>query len=148
MSTYSDKLKDPRWQRKRLEIMDRDGWKCRNCGDEKSTLHVHHWFYDGEPWEINSKFLSTLCEKCHEHAEAVIAAVKPFQYVGDMMKLTCMAYFNSGPKNPTYCISDNDDLLAFVFTEESEKQARNDAVLLRMAQYLEEVAEKCKYEQQ
>ena len=24
--SYSDKLKDPRWQRKRLEIFERDNW--------------------------------------------------------------------------------------------------------------------------
>ena len=26
MSDYAHKLKDPRWQKKRLEIMDRDGF--------------------------------------------------------------------------------------------------------------------------
>jgi hypothetical protein len=25
---YSDKLKDPRWQKKRLQIMERDNWCC------------------------------------------------------------------------------------------------------------------------
>ena len=29
MSDYVEKLKDPRWQRKRLEIMQRDGFRCR-----------------------------------------------------------------------------------------------------------------------
>lgn len=43
--TYKEKLKDPRWQKKRLEIFDRDGWKCVECGDKDSTLNVHHIFY-------------------------------------------------------------------------------------------------------
>lgn len=68
MKTYSEKLKDPRWQRKRLEIMQRDGFKCRNCDDDKSTLHVHHWEYSGEPWEANDDDMMTYCDKCHEMA--------------------------------------------------------------------------------
>ena len=65
---YSEKLKDPRWQKLRLHIFERDEWKCRECGDEKSTLCIHHRLYrDGcEPWEYEDKDLVTLCENCHE----------------------------------------------------------------------------------
>jgi len=31
MSTYAEKLKHPLWQRKRLEILNRDGFKCAQC---------------------------------------------------------------------------------------------------------------------
>lgn len=65
--TYSERLKDPRWQRKRLEVMQRDGFKCRDCGSETETLHVHHCHYErGAPWETNSVFMLTLCDKCHK----------------------------------------------------------------------------------
>jgi|WetSurMetagenome_2_1015567.scaffolds.fasta_scaffold161764_2 hypothetical protein len=65
---YYEKLKDPRWQKKRLEILERDEWSCRNCGDHETTLHVHHIFYlpKNDPWEISNGFLITLCEKCHK----------------------------------------------------------------------------------
>lgn len=63
--TYSEKLKDPRWQKKRLEVMSRDEFKCRLCWDDKTTLHVHHTKYNGEPWEADSDCLVTLCEHCH-----------------------------------------------------------------------------------
>lgn len=63
--TYSEKLKDPRWQKKRLEIMDRDEWQCQFCLDKESTLNVHHLEYNGNPWEANSDQLVTLCEDCH-----------------------------------------------------------------------------------
>jgi len=43
--SYQEKLKDPRWQKKRLEILQRDGWKCKWCGEEKQTLHIHHLKY-------------------------------------------------------------------------------------------------------
>lgn len=63
---YSDKLKDPRWQRKRLEIFQRDGFKCVVCKNDTITLHVHHKRYNGKnPWDINNEFLVTVCEICH-----------------------------------------------------------------------------------
>ena len=63
--TYAEKLRDPRWQRKRLEVMQRDGFTCRDCGSTTETLHVHHCWYAKEPWEISDAYLLTLCEECH-----------------------------------------------------------------------------------
>lgn len=65
--TYAEKLKDPRWQKKRLEIMKRDGWKCRYCESSDKSLVVHHVVYENnhEPWEYDDWKLLTLCEDCH-----------------------------------------------------------------------------------
>ena len=65
--TYAELLKDPRWQKKRLVILERDGWKCRFCGEAKEALSVHHCFYYStyKPWEYPDKSLITLCESCH-----------------------------------------------------------------------------------
>jgi hypothetical protein len=65
---YYEKLRDPRWQRKRLEIMQRDKFQCRECKSESSTLNVHHFWYDkgAEPWEYDNGVLITLCEGCHK----------------------------------------------------------------------------------
>lgn len=65
---YIDKLKDPRWQKKRLEVMQRDKFECQRCGDTESTLNIHHKYYEKgkEPWEYESESLITLCESCHE----------------------------------------------------------------------------------
>lgn len=65
MSSYAEKLKDPRWQRVRLKIFERDCWRCRACGAEDKTLHVHHEAYRGEPWDAPEEALKTLCEDCH-----------------------------------------------------------------------------------
>lgn len=43
--TYLEKLKDPRWQRKRLEALNAAGFGCSVCGDAESPLHVHHRAY-------------------------------------------------------------------------------------------------------
>lgn len=66
--SYAELLKDPRWQRKRLQILERDGWKCTSCEAENVTLHVNHRRYakSGNPWEVGDADLETLCEKCHE----------------------------------------------------------------------------------
>ncbi len=64
---YTEKLKDPRWQKKRLEILDRDNWACCNCSHTDYPLNVHHITYipNLEPWDYPNKLLTTLCEKCH-----------------------------------------------------------------------------------
>lgn len=71
MSTYSEKLKDPRWQRKRLEILNRDDFTCRGCGSKEKTLHVHHMYYlkGAEPWEYHNNSLFTYCFECHDNIE-------------------------------------------------------------------------------
>lgn len=69
---YAKKLKDPRWQKKRLEIMQRDGFKCAECDDTTTTLHVHHKYYRAQtdPWDYPAAALVTLCENCHEDVTA------------------------------------------------------------------------------
>jgi hypothetical protein len=71
MSNYSELLRDPRWQKKRLEIMQRDEFSCQNCGDGESILNVHHKYYVSgkKPWEYDNVSLITLCEDCHECEE-------------------------------------------------------------------------------
>lgn len=67
MTTYSEKLKDPRWQKKRLEIFERDNFCCMMCYDDTNTLNVHHIRYEGSnPWDTDNKYLITLCQDCHK----------------------------------------------------------------------------------
>lgn len=70
--TYVEKLKDPRWQKMRLQILERDDFTCLWCGDFESTLHVHHGYYRSgcDPWEYDPSTLHTLCERCHEYWDA------------------------------------------------------------------------------
>jgi len=72
-TSYAEKLKDPRWQKKRIEILERDKWVCQNCGDDSTTLHVttlhvHHTCYKAHinPWDYKEELLITLCENCHK----------------------------------------------------------------------------------
>ena len=70
-TTYAEKLRDPRWQKMRLEVMDRDEFACQRCGAKHKTLNVHHMFYQKgkDPWEYDPDFLLTLCEGCHANVE-------------------------------------------------------------------------------
>jgi hypothetical protein len=76
-SGYWAKLKDPRWQKKRLEVMEYNDFACEHCGDAESTLNVHHKAYKkkADPWEYSIDELACLCETCHEEAHRVMAMV-------------------------------------------------------------------------
>lgn len=60
-------LKSPLWQKKRLEIMQRDNFSCRSCGCKDKMLHVHHLYYvkGKNPWDYPNDAFLTLCEECH-----------------------------------------------------------------------------------
>lgn len=68
--TYAAKLKDPRWQKKRLESLQAAEWACAMCGDSSETLHVHHKQYISgrDPWEYDLDQLAVLCETCHSES--------------------------------------------------------------------------------
>lgn len=63
---YRSLLNDERWKQRRLEIMRRDGFRCRRCG-ASGKLNVHHrWYLHGrKPWSYSDRCLVTLCEQCH-----------------------------------------------------------------------------------
>lgn len=64
---YAGKLRDPRWQKKRLQILERDRWACQLCLSTKSMLVIHHTAYTVEdPWDEGDDHLITLCHDCHQ----------------------------------------------------------------------------------
>jgi hypothetical protein len=102
VATYSDKLKDPRWQKKRLEIFDRDKWTCKVCCDTKNTLAVHHKRYinGNDPWDYDNEDLITVCDLCHSIIE------------------NCKSYPNYAmEKLRAYCIVDGEEAVVFYIYE-------------------------------
>ena len=65
---YSEQYKHPNWQKKRLEILNRDNFTCQKCGDKETTLHIHHLIYynNRKVWDYKNSDLVTLCKDCHE----------------------------------------------------------------------------------
>jgi Zn finger protein HypA/HybF involved in hydrogenase expression len=70
MTTYAEKLRDPRWQRLRLEVMQRAKFKCENCWDSETNLQIHHPAYKigANPWDYDKSELLCYCEECHKAA--------------------------------------------------------------------------------
>lgn len=66
--SYIELLKDPRWQKKRLEVFQRSNFACEWCEATDKTLHVHHKAYrkGAMPWEYDIDQLECVCESCHE----------------------------------------------------------------------------------
>lgn len=91
--TYAEQLKHPKWQKRRLEILNRARFECENCGDKDNTLHVHHRIYrkSAMAWDYSDEELAALCEACHEAetlARAELAEWLAFFDVVDIQALT------------------------------------------------------------
>lgn len=80
MRDYAELLLDPRWQRRRLEVFDRDGWACLRCKNKLVTLHAHHEYCDDalnfyplylNPWEYPLETIKTLCDDCHRERHEI-----------------------------------------------------------------------------
>ncbi len=71
-SDFFELYKHPLWQKKRLEIMERDGFQCVECGSNDTILNVHHSYYrrGAKPWEYDDDDLHTLCATCHKNRES------------------------------------------------------------------------------
>jgi hypothetical protein len=91
MSNYWQKLQDPKWQKKRLEAMQRVEFCCELCGDSESMLQVHHkeYFKGREPWDYELNQLAVLCGNCHENHHSG----------NDALKQICSILPMDGPNN-------------------------------------------------
>lgn len=114
MSSYTEKFNDPRWQKKRLKIFERDCFSCSLCGESGSTLSVHHGFYEFgmDPWDYPDGSLHTVCQACHEQADdarrllraligslllesqlQIVYAMQAMEFVSDVEKLVLITRF-------------------------------------------------------
>ena len=59
-SAYALKLKDPRWQKKKGELLAAAEFTCASCESKEKTLHAHHNYY---------ACFAVLCEDCHKIAD-------------------------------------------------------------------------------
>lgn len=82
---YSELLRHPKWQMKRLEILKRDKATCKLCRDKETELHVHHkqYTYGKNPWEYDNSILITLCKHCH----GVVEYAKEKQHWMEVVKI-------------------------------------------------------------
>jgi hypothetical protein len=130
--SYAEKLKDPRWQKKRLEIMQRDGFKCLACGDTETSLQVHHKKYVSgkEPWEYLNSDLITLCEHCHYELERITSFREELRLPYGNIRI-CKSYggtfrkmYVSFPGYLFHAIYDSTDREIFSWVMEAEKTGK------------------------
>ena len=78
---YIEKLRDPRWQKLRLQKLEAAGWACQWCGSTGKNLQIEHGYYARglEPWEYPPESLWVLCGDCHESTEAAKASMATLQ---------------------------------------------------------------------
>jgi hypothetical protein len=71
----------PNWQKKRLEILERDNFTCTQCGATEETLNVHHSHYvrGRKIWEYENCTLITFCDECHKAKHSDIKAIDPMK---------------------------------------------------------------------
>ena len=53
------------WQRVRLIVLSRDGWRCVRCG-RAGRLEVHHKRHVAQGGDEQPENLETLCLDCHK----------------------------------------------------------------------------------
>lgn len=95
-SAYSEKLKDPRWQKLRLEIFQRDGFACRICGATDKTLNAHHSYYEKGVegiWDYDHRSIVTLCEDCHSEEHEYL-----YQAKDSLIQQACIMGFPTSEK--------------------------------------------------
>jgi hypothetical protein len=65
---YWELLKDPRWLKRRDQIITLFGRVCWQCKATEGAMHVHHRYYISKrlPWDYPDVALRVLCEECHQ----------------------------------------------------------------------------------
>lgn len=106
--TYSEKLKDTRWQKKRLEVFEEARWRCEECLKHfpKEGLQVHHITYltGVEPWNHPLDILMCLCAECHKTRQKAeqqffckVAQVIRHKSVEELMEMPVWYMFETKP---------------------------------------------------
>lgn len=127
---YEDLLKDPRWQKRRLEIMQRDNFTCQHCGNglnDGISLNVHHIRYRRNlmPWEYDDTDLTTLCEKCHKEEHSAKTKANRNLYKVGKGKLV---FFRNLLKEERLT-PDDKIILSYVLTHETANNKRLSEIL-------------------
>ena len=75
MSRRHQAIPSSRWAALRREVLERDGWRCRECG-KAGRLEVHHLEPLHKGGSNDAVNLTTLCRGCHiaAHRRVVDAA--------------------------------------------------------------------------
>lgn len=92
-NNYTEQYNSPKWQKKRLEILELHNFKCDECDNkEEKQLHVHHRFYlkDRKVWEYDNDVFQVLCEthhtKVHENKHKIMELNEHYFHIINFIK--------------------------------------------------------------
>jgi 5-methylcytosine-specific restriction endonuclease McrA len=128
MKTYSDKLKDPRWQKKRLEILERDSFTCKMCKDKETELHIHHLKYGFDnPWENDNEDLVTCCKFCHQIQTSLNKEnYNVIEVIKNDIFYAALCYDSNNKKSSSLYYTDNNSLISIMQYGEDTFKKIND----------------------
>ena len=61
------------YRKLRIEVLERDGWRCQSCGSS-DCLQVHHICFRSRLGDDEDENLITLCADCHSYIHRSWAA--------------------------------------------------------------------------
>lgn len=85
LATRTLRVRYPRnWRRVRQQVLERDGYRCQNCGYERHwfrpwdrrTLDVHHIVPLSRGGTNRVSNLTTLCRHCHARVEPHVSHLR------------------------------------------------------------------------
>lgn len=128
--TYKEQLTDPRWQKKRLQILERDKWACQICSDTTTQLQVHHKKYDyfKMAWEYPDYVYQTLCKDCHS------AITNHINEYGNVEEFNVLKLKHKG--NPNRIITYNNGTLKIPIKNDVNNVYFNDSDTYKIVQFL------------
>ena len=110
MMNYAQQIKHPSWQKKRLDVLEQNEFKCQECGASEEELHVHHPVYrrGAMIWQYETEELQCLCHKCHKESHAIDEQLKQALSVLDRCnRLAVLGYTHSMVHPPTMSEDEN-----------------------------------------
>lgn len=96
--TYQEQLKHPKWQQKRLEVLEANEFTCSSCGSKDKQLHVHHPRYKkgAKIWEYEDGELECLCVDCHSQDHEIMELINDgLAQLGYSSKMQLLGYLDS-----------------------------------------------------
>jgi hypothetical protein len=141
---YQDQLKDPRWQKMRLKIYERDEFTCTRCGSQDNTLNAHHKAYESSsaPWAYPDHWITTLCDTCHasvhegmdEALNQLCQDLKVFGFFPEDIRMLSRAIAKSEPMHLTDVVAS-----AIAFNIQNMQQLMLDAYFKHLIDKSEQV---------
>jgi hypothetical protein len=109
---YTEKLRDPRWIKKRDHIRQRANYACEECGNS-GYVEVHHCCYvrGWQPWEYSDYLLKCVCRGCHEQRAVIETRMNGFL---SSLTMKQMESLRTSLANRAFYWYEKDDLVEFL----------------------------------